>query len=229
MQGNPTNPEIFYREVVGVVEDTRFRDIRSPSGHVVYVPYTQRSTWDRERTPTMALYLKTSIDPDGLASVVRSELLKIDSHQPVHGIQTLEEIVDGALRRPKMELVILSLFTGLALTLALVGVYGTVSYVVAARTREISVRMALGGTPSAVLGGLLWTYFKVVLTGLGTGLVLAAGLTRVTALELYGVGPMDPWILTAAAVALAAAAFIATLVPACMAARVDPARSLRYE
>ncbi len=227
--GTMEKPEVAWREVVGVAGDIRPVDVRTPPPDAVYVSYTQRSSWDDGTSPQMALVVRTATEPASLAAVARSALLEIDSSQPVYGVRPLQEIVEEQLRRPRMVLVLLSLFAGLALILSLVGIYGVVSYMVAARTREIGVRMALGATPLKVLARLMLQNLVLILLGIGTGLLIAAALMRLMTSQLYGVDPMDPAILLGGCVVLAAVALLATFVPAFQAARVDPSRSLRYE
>jgi putative ABC transport system permease protein len=227
--GTMDKPEVSWREVVGVVGDARLHDLRAAPSSAVYVPYTQRPIWVDGTSPAMVLVLKTAVEPTSLASAVRSEILKIDSDQPVHGISTFQEIVADKLQQAKTVLVLFTAFAGLALILAVVGIYGVVSYMVAARTRDLGIRIALGARPSQVIKGLVLRNLVLVLLGIGIGWILAAFLARLMASQLYGVDPLDSVVFLGCGSLIATVVLAATLVPAFQASRVDPVRSLHYE
>lgn len=227
--GTMEKPIPRWREVVGVVDDVRYQTLRRAPQNMVFVPYSQRPSWVEGRCPKMALVVKTTVDPLNLVKALDADLLAIDPDQPIHGIRTLEEILGEELGQSKMVLMLLASFAVLALLLAVVGIYGVVSYLVAARTREIALRMAVGAMPSQVLARLIRQNLVLIGIGIGIGLALAAVLSRFISNQLYGVDPLDPAIFLAGGIALALVALLATLVPAFQAARVDPSQALRYE
>ena len=222
-------PELFWRRVVGVAADVRYHGVRESPRNAVYVSYTQGTLWDHGTSPRMALVVKTLVNPESVMSTVRSELLKIDSNQPIFGIRKAQDIVEEHLQRPRMVFALLSAFASLALVLAIVGIYGIVNYIVTATTREIGVRMALGASPAQILRSSMLRHLSAVLIGTGVGLFSAAAFTRVMEEYLYGVDPMDPVTFVSGTALLIATALLAMLAPSIRAARVNPSHSLRYE
>jgi predicted permease len=225
--GPPGRPWVT---VVGVVGDVRHNGITSVVKAKFYRPLAQ---YHRSRgggaTRDMALVLKADGDPLALAGAVHAVVQRADPAVPVSRVRTMTDVVDASIAGPRLASLVLGLFAGVALSLCAVGVYGVLAFGVAERRQEIAVRLALGAAPSAVsahvLGeGLLW-----VGTGLGAGLVAAAVLSRLLGRLLYSVRPLDPVTYAAVALALAAVAFVAGLVPAFRATRTHPAAALREE
>jgi putative ABC transport system permease protein len=215
--------------VVGVVRDVRQAGVQAPAGSEVYVPFRQSRVLLPSWLPrSMNLVLRgDGVDPAAIGPALRAELRRIDPSAALAGLAAMENVVDRTIARPRLLAWMLGAFAALALAVAAVGVYAVTSCAVAARTAEFGVRMALGARPRDVLalvfaGGIL-PIGAGVLAGTGAFLLSA----RLLAGLLFGVQPIDPASLAAGALGMAAAAMLATLVPAGRAARVDPLVALR--
>jgi putative ABC transport system permease protein len=209
--------------IIGVVADARVRGAREAARIETFVPYWQFTE------PGMNVVLKTAGDPALLATPLKQAVAAIDPSVPVAGIATLESIVGDAIDQPRFFGVLAAGFAALALVLAAIGIYGVMAYVVAQRTTEIGVRMALGATRREVFrlvvgDGLRLTALGVVL-GVGGSLLVARWLTTM----LFGVTPGDPVTLAATAALLLLVAAAACMVPARRATRVDPMVALRAD
>lgn len=216
--------------VVGVVADVREFGLDEPPPRTAYVPVAQVS--DRNIRGTNSSFLtswliRTAVPLD-LATVQRA-VAEVDPGQPVVNLRTMTQVIEGWLAPRRFVGALLNAFAGLALLLALVGVYGIVSYSVSRRTREIGLRAALGATRQQLLGLVLGQGVRLALGGVVVGLVAALGLTRFLRGLLFGVQPTDPVVLVAAALALGAVALLASWLPARRAAKIDPMVALRYE
>jgi predicted permease len=176
-----------------------------------------------------AVVVRTEGDPASIMKLVRSSVQEIDSREVVYGVQTLDQVLAGALAPRRLSMILLAVFAGLALLLACVGIYGVVSYLVGQRTHEIGVRIALGAQRSDVMRLVLREGAKMALVGIVAGLAAAYGLTRLMANQLFGVTPHDPSTYLAVAVLLMLVALIACYVPARRAMRLDPVAALRCE
>ncbi len=227
MSTQPPTP--VWREVVGVVGHVRHYELESPSRVEIYAPYPQMPVWLQGRRPSMALVLRTSVPPATLIGPVRAAIRDLDPHQPVYAVQTMTEVLDGAVAQERLMADLLLAFSALALALAAIGVYGLLAWVVGERTREIGVRMAFGARRGNILGLVLGQGMKLAAIGLVIGLGAAFALSRLLADVLYGVAPTDPVTYALVPLVLAAAAVVACLVPAWRAARVDPLVALHYE
>ena len=168
-------------------------------------------------------------NPESYVNAVREAVRSVDPDQPISGVQTMDDLLEQSVGQKKLSMLLLSLFSGIALLLASVGIYGVMSYSVAQRTREIGVRIALGAERGDVLRMVLRQGMRLALAGVGVGLLTAFVLTRVIASQLYDVRPTDPVTFVAVASLLTAVALVANLVPALRATRVDPAVVLREE
>jgi ABC-type antimicrobial peptide transport system permease subunit len=177
----------------------------------------------------MTIVVRTTGNPMTLASAVRNQLLAVDRDLPVAEMQTMEQRLANSVSSRRFNLVLLGLFSLLALTLAAVGVYGVVAYVAAQRTREIGVRMALGARRRDVLELILRQEMKFAGVGVLVGLAGAFAATRLLGSLLFGVSPNDPVTFVAAPLLLVTVALLACLVPALRAARIDPWAALRSE
>jgi putative ABC transport system permease protein len=210
-------------EIVGVVGDVRhFSHDRRPRPEA-YVSYYQ-DPW-----PMLGLVVRAETDPLSLAAAVRREILAVDSDQPVYAVNVMDRVLADSIRPRRFTAQVLGLFAGVAIALALVGVYGVISYTLSRRVHEMGIRMALGAGQADVLHvGLGWG-LKLVLLGVGIGLVAATALTRFISSLLYGTSATDPAVFLATSVMLTAAAALAAYVPAQRAARLDPLAALRYE
>lgn len=227
--GNIHDPSLRWREVIGVVDDVHFLPLNDPPHRAVFVPYTQRPRYrDGEALP-MTLLLKTEIEPTSLTETVRSEILKLDPGQPLDKVKMLEDFIAGDLRPAQTILVLFSLIAALALALALVGVYGVMSYLTAARRNEIGIRMALGAGSPQILSDLLRQSLVSILVGIVLGWIATALFVRLATNALYAVEPFDLFVYSWATFALAVVAILATAVPAARATRIDPALLLHEE
>jgi predicted permease len=210
-------------EVVGVVADVRTEGLTKAPGAAAYLPshFAPRST--------VKLFVRTTRDPLSLAAAVRRAVWEVDPAQPISEMAALGRVVGETITRPRLFAMLLGLFSALALALALIGIYGVISYGVAQRTREIGIRIALGADRAAVLRDVVGRTARLTAAGLAAGIVGALALTRVLAAQLYGVGPTDVPTFVAVAVLLSIVALVAGYLPARRAAAVDPAIALRYE
>jgi putative ABC transport system permease protein len=216
--------------VVGVVGDTRQDGLDAPAFPEVYAPLDQLG--DGRQYSLMwpqQLVVRTSGDPLALGPAVRRAVWDIDPDQPVSSIRALSEVLDAELASRSMQLTLIGAFALLALVLAGVGLYGTLSYAVSQSTAEIGLRMALGAEEQTVVGSIVRSALGTALLGIGAGLVAAFVLTRTIASFLYGVSPTDPTTAVAVAGVLLVVAVLAAFVPARRAASVDPVTALRAE
>jgi putative ABC transport system permease protein len=173
--------------------------------------------------------LRTSVDPGSLATAVRREVQALDPEQPVIAIATLDQLLADSVSLPRFRTLLLGLFSGLALMLASVGVYGVMSYTVARRRQEIGIRMALGASRGEVVGMVVRSGLRLAALGVAVGLAGAYAATRLLEGMLFGIQPRDVQTFAATAVILVLVALLACCVPALRASRVDPIRALRYE
>jgi macrolide transport system ATP-binding/permease protein len=210
-------------EVVGLARDTKYRDLREAPRMTMYVPLAQ------SYTTGATLLVRSSGPPADLVPLLRTELRALDPAMPLFNIRTVAEHVSNALYLDRLRAVLLSIFGGLALVLAAVGIYGVVSYAVAERTREIGIRMALGASRAHVLQLMLRQAMTPVASGVLAGVVVALALTQLVASQLYGIAALDALAFGTSPVLLAGVALLAGLIPARRATRVDPMVALRYE
>jgi putative ABC transport system permease protein len=215
------DPEGPWLEIVGVVDNIRRENVRIPPEPEVYYPMTQ----DVTRNPTYVVGI--SSDPAPVLAAIRSTVGAIDADIPLGNLRPLNDVLDGALRQPRFLSALLSVFGGLALVLAGVGVYGVIAFLVAERRREIGVRLALGAQSGRVLRETLWRGMRPVLAGLGIGLVAAVMAGRVASSLFYEVDAVDPLSLGAASAVLLLAGIAGSLLPARRAASVEPGVVLR--
>jgi putative ABC transport system permease protein len=218
---DPDSPLLTIQGVVGRVKmDGLSQDSKRVQG---YFPFAQVPNSD------MTVVLKAAGDPNQLISAVRQQVKAIDSDQPIYGVRTMDEIRAESVAPERLNLTLLSIFAGIALVLAIVGIYGVMSYSVTQRTHEIGIRMAIGAQPRDVFRMVIVQGMMLALFGVVIGLVGAFGLTRLMATMLFGVEPTDPATFAAIAVLLTGVAFVACYLPGRRATRVDPVVSLRYE
>jgi putative ABC transport system permease protein len=209
--------------IVGVVAHVHYRALEAPSRVQVYWPEAQRPY------NTMSLAIRTSLNPLTLSGAVQQEIHAVDPDQPVYQIRSMEQLRSDWLSQRFLALLLVGLFAALALTLAVVGIYGVMSYAVTRRTYEMGIRLALGAQPGDVMGMILSQGSILVGIGLGGGIIAALGLTRLMTAMLYSVTPTDPLAYLGGAVLLALVALLACWIPARRAMRVDPIVALRYE
>jgi putative ABC transport system permease protein len=212
------------REVVGVVGDVRHESLDSEAGPEYYVPYAQAPQ------SFMSLVVRSSNStPESLSASLREVIRQGDPEQYVGTIQPMTKLVDDAVARRRFNALLTGVFAGVALILASVGIFGVLNYTVTQRTQEIGLRVALGAQTRDVLRLVLGHGVRLIITGLGIGLIASFALTRVLAGMLFGVTPTDPLTFATVSLLLAAVALLACYIPARRAMKVDPLRALRYE
>jgi putative ABC transport system permease protein len=177
----------------------------------------------------VTLFARTALDPEQVITSVRQAAAQIDPDIPVFGLQTMEQYVDQATEQSRLSMTLLTLFGALALALSALGIYGVLSFIVARRTQEIGIRLALGATRGNVLRLIIGHGMALAVTGIAIGLATAWALTRLLSTLLFGVSPHDPATFAAIAAILAGVAFLASFLPGRRATRVDPLETLRDE
>ena len=213
--------------IIGIVDDVKNAGLDRPAGTELYLPYRQPAG---AGNTDMYIVMRTSAgDPRSLAGVVREQLNEIDPSLPLADIRMMEDVLTRAQARPRFLTLLLSLFSGVALAIATVGIYGVVSYSVARRTKEFGLRMVLGAQGGDVLGLVMKQGAGMVAIGIVAGLATAFALTRLMASLLFGVTPTDLPTFAAVTAVLFAVALAACYVPARRATCVDPIQTLRYE
>jgi putative ABC transport system permease protein len=209
--------------IVGVVADTRLYGLDNPARLEVYSPYRQRPSAD------MSLVVRSAVDPASLTSSIRAAVAAIDKDQPLFDIHTMQQLVDDSISTRRLTLVLLGIFSALAVILAAIGIYGVMAYSVALRTQEIGIRMALGAQQKDVLRLVLGQGARIAFFGVAIGLATAAALARLLSSLLFSVSASDPFTFATVAALLVAVALLACYIPARRALRVDPIIALRYE
>ncbi len=210
-------------EVVGIVGDVRSQKLAKANDVEFYRPWPQRST------PFLNLIVRSATKPEATAGIVRAALNRIDNGLPILQPNTLGAIVTQSLGQERLTMALLGVFAGIALLLAVVGIYGAVAYTVEQRTGEIGVRMALGAQTTDVLRLVVRQGMNPVILGLIIGLAGTFAVGRLLAAQLYQISPHNPLLLGATAIVLAVAALLACLIPARSATHVDPIEALRTE
>ena len=222
MFGHP-GKENSWIAIVGVIGDTRLYGLANPARLEVYIPLRQKPTSD------MHLIVKSKIDSAALTSSIRSAVASIDKDQPIFDISTMNDLVTQSVATRRTTLILLGLFSGLALILATIGIYGVISYSVAERTREIGIRMALGAQPGQVMRAVMKQGAKIAFAGAAIGLAAAVVLAQLMSKLLFSVSATDPMTFAALSALLILVAMLACYIPARRATRVDPIVALRYE
>ena len=215
------------RTIVGVVADMKDSAMNAPAEATVFAPFAQYK--GEGFTPSMTFAIKTAGEPATLAAAVRDVVNSLKPEQPIANIGTLDEVVARSLSQARFSMLLLSIFAGLALMLSAVGIYGVMAYVVAQRTREMGIRLAMGAQAGDVLKLVLRQGGKLALAGVGIGIAAAVPLTRLMASLLFGVSAADPVTFVGVAILLTFVAIAACYMPARRATRVDPIATLRYE
>ena len=237
---NPIGKRVFLTqfnvqaEIVGIVGHIRQWgpgvDAKSAVEAQFYYPFMQIP----EKLMPMvadavAVVLRTEGDPAGIMNQVRRVVYETDSREVIYGVQTMDEVLAHSLAPRKLSMVLLEIFASLALVLSCVGIYGVISYLVGARTREIGVRVALGAQRGDILRLVLGEGARMALIGVATGIAASLALIRLIASQLFGVSAHDPLTFVASAIALTLVALLACYIPARRAMRIDPMVALRCE
>jgi len=211
-------------EIVGVVGDLKMMRLDADAEPEVLIPY------DETRTPRRVdIIFKTPASPKAVIPEVRRAVARIDPTQPPYEVMTLEQALANSIAPRRFDLLLLGAFAASAVLLALIGIYGVMSYAVAQRTREIGLRMAIGARPGEILSMILKDAIAVTAGGIMVGAIAALALTRLMTALLYNVRPNDPVIFAAVVIGLGATCLAASWIPALRAARVEPVQALRCE
>lgn len=209
--------------VIGIVRDVRTRELRGAPPPVIYVPYTLRGPVNR------TFVVRSRGEPDLLLNAARAELRAIDPEQPMLAPVTVDEILGRQTVQPRFNMALFSGLAGIALALAAAGIYSVLSYSVAQRTREIGLRMALGASRADIHQLVLSAGARLLVIGLAIGIWASIALARVLKTQVFTVPLLDPLALAAACALLSLAAFLACVIPARRATRVDPMVALRCD
>jgi predicted permease len=213
--------------VIGIVDDVKNAGLDRSAGTELYLPYQQAG--NQGNSDMYVLMREQTSSPGSLASVVRERLNELDGSLPLADVRLMEDVLSRAQARPRFLTLLLSLFSGVALAIATVGIYSVVSYAVARRTKEFGLRMVLGAQGGDILGMVMKQGAMLVVVGLVAGLATAFGLTRLMASLLFGVTATDLATFLSVTTLLAGVALAACYIPARRATRVDPIQTLRYE
>jgi len=211
-------------EIVGLVGNTKYADVKQEIQPVFFIPYRQDSTAGR-----LNFYVKTALPPEQVLRTIPSVIRQLDPTLPVENLKTMPQQVKENVFLDRMIGTLAATFAALATLLAAVGLYGVLAYTVAQRTREIGVRMALGANTRTVRGMVLRQVGRMTLIGVVIGAAAAVGLGRAARSLLYGLEGHDPGVFAIATIFLSLVALGAGLIPAVQASRVEPMQALRYE
>jgi putative ABC transport system permease protein len=212
------------REIVGVVRQVRSWPTQADDTNQLYVPVAQNAF-----SFSLLVVTPRSGPAEALAPIVRAAAARVDREVPLTNVRTMDQVARDATSRPRFRAVMVMTFAVLALLLAMVGVFGVLSYGVQQRTREFGVRIALGASAATILKMVLANAARVIGAGALIGLVLAALLAQSIATFLFGVEPLDPLTFAAVVIVLGATAAVASLIPAYRASRIDPVVAFRSE
>ena len=212
-------------QIVGIVGDVKHQRLDAAANPEAYVPYLQSGYAADARG--MTIVVRTRADAATLAPLMRGAVRELDADQPVGAIRGMEELVGESVAPQRLNLLLVAAFAIVALTLTAAGLYGLMAYLVAQRTHEIGIRIALGASPGSVLALMLRQAGAMTLAGLVLGVAGALGLTRWLTTMLFGVRPTDAGVYVAVSALLAVVAFLAVVVPSSRATRVDPLKALR--
>jgi predicted permease len=219
--GQPGRADTSWTSVVGVVTDARTESLEETDTPQIYL-----SSWQRT-DKSLAIFLRGRLDPATLPRLTRDMVQSLDPGLPVFGAERLPDVVSGSLAQRRFSMEIVLLFGLTALLLAGIGVYGTISYIVSGRTRDIGIRIALGAQRTTILRMVLRQGLALALAGAAVGLVGAWIVSRLLAGLLYGVSTSDPLTFISLTVVLLIVALAACYIPARRAMRVDPIIALR--
>jgi hypothetical protein len=211
--------------VVGVVADTKYKDMRSPAPPTGFVPIQQ----DEQSKPSLTAVVRTGGPAASLASAAHAIAARLAPTIPAPIVTQVSEVVDNSMVAERMMAMLTVFFAACALLVTAIGLYGTLAYSTSRRTSEIGIRMALGAQRASVVALVFRENAVVAIAGCGTGLVAAFLASRTLASFLFETSPRDPWILLGSVAALTAIASAASLIPAIRAARTEPVTAIRCE
>jgi putative ABC transport system permease protein len=218
------------RQVIGIVGDVRETGLGDTNVGVMYLPQSQVPeglTQLANSALPLSWCIRSTNDPNSIRAAVQREFQAVDGQMPISNIRTMSEVIAQGVSRQHFNMLLLSIFAGIALVLAAIGIYGLMSYTVEQQTQELGIRMALGAAKNDILRLILHQGMTPALIGVAAGLAVAFGLTKVLASLLYGVKASDPLTFGMVAGILILIALVSTCIPAWRAARVDPALALR--
>jgi putative ABC transport system permease protein len=218
---DPGKPPV--REIVGVVADMHLISLRLPPKPQIYVPHQQFAI------QSMSIFVRSQVGEAALMGTLRGAVNEIDKDVPVYRVRTLPDYLSQSIAQPRLNAMLVGLFALIALLLAAAGIFGVMSYSVTQRTQEIGIRLALGAQRYDVLRLVVLQGMRFVGAGIVLGLIGVFICTRLLQSLLFGIGATDLRTMFAVTVILTAVAFIACLLPARRAARVDPIQALRTE
>jgi putative ABC transport system permease protein len=221
--GARPGPEKIEGEIVGIVGDVRAGRLDGPPTSLLYGSVAQ------VQVGFASVVVRTTGDPSGVMNGIKESVHAIDPDLPVIGLVPLDQVVGQSIAQPRFYMALLTVFALLALLLSALGVFGVFSYLIAIRTREIGIRIALGASRRDVLALVTGHAMRLVGLGVGIGLMAAFGLNRIFRSMLFGVGPSDPSTLIGVTVLLSAVAYLACYLPANRATRLDPLVALRQD
>jgi predicted permease len=211
-------------EIIGVVKDIKYTNLRDEIPIQAFIPYMAS-----RYVGGMTVYVRTNAEPNQLMGSLRAKVRELDSNLPIFAMRTMDTQISNSLATERMIASLSTVFGFVATVLAIIGLYGVMSYSVAQRTREIGIRMALGAEQGRVIKMVMREVLLLIGIGVLVGVPAALALTRVIKSQLYGLEAHDPWTLGLSTALLALVACAAGYIPALRASRVDPMRALRYE
>jgi putative ABC transport system permease protein len=214
--------------VIGVVGNVKNYGLLRPTVPELYAPYKLEKFWADMRW-NMRLLVRSNVDDSNVAAAIRREVQAVDPQQPIYAVNSMNLVIENTVKDKSVNTTLLSVFAGVSLLLAVIGVYGVMSYTVAQHTREIGIRMALGAQPRSILKLIVGRGLVLVSVGAGIGVVASFGLTRFIENMLFGVTPTDPLTFVMIVALLGFVALLACLIPAQRAMRVDPIVVLRHQ
>jgi predicted permease len=217
----PASPDT---EVIGVIPDRKYRDLRETPPPQAYFPYLEGTHFR-----FMNVYLRTHADPSQIEDELRARMRQFDPHVPVVGLETMNEQIGFSLRTERLVASLSAVFGGLATLIAVIGLYGVMAYAVMRRTREIGIRMALGALRSNVIVMVMREVLLLIGAGLAGGIALALVLADLIRSQIYGLSARDPLTFVGSAIVLTVAAGLAGLIPALRASSLDATTALRHE
>jgi putative ABC transport system permease protein len=221
MFGHPSSDKPDWLTIVGVVADTKLYGLANQSRLELYVPFRQFPAGN------MDLLVQSRIEPSSLTSALRGAVYSVDSNQSIVAVATMKELVSNSIATPRMLLLLLGLFSALAVVLAAIGIYGVIAYSVGQRTREIGIRMTLGARRRNVFGMVIGQGVKLAVAGIAIGIPAALGLARLMSSVLYQVSSDDTETSSAVVMLVLLVALAASFVPARRAMTVEPMEALR--